>query len=429
MFPTKKTLAACSMILWLAGCATIQKNTTTVSLVPSTPTPGPTFTTIPTQAVFTEAVTMAFVGDIMMGGSAAYKLKTAGPDSFFKDTAPYLKEVDLAGGNLEGPLGLEGKTWVRKKYTFLINPACAQGLARAGFKFMTLANNHTMDFGVKALKSTLAALEQNGLIHAGAGMNLEEARKPAWFRIKGRKIAILAYSLTQPTEFWARSERPGCAPAFERYMKEDIRSAKDNGADLVFVVCHWGHEKQTSLLYGQTNLAHLAIDSGADGVIGAHPHIWQGLEVYQGKPIAYSIGNFAFGSYTSNKDSGILELVYDPKDHWSGGKIIPLNVHNSEVQFCPALMKPTQAGKFHDYLVKLSSNVDLSYSDTAFDWKATPWVASTQTPTPTSTASPTATSIVPLSTISSAGSMTLTRTPTVVVTPNPLGSVPGVVNP
>jgi poly-gamma-glutamate capsule biosynthesis protein CapA/YwtB (metallophosphatase superfamily) len=137
----------------------------------------------------------------MMGGSAAHKLKTEGPDSFFTHTTTLLKQADIAMGNLEGPLGVEGEKFPHKKYNFLVDPSSATGLAHAGFKLLTLANNHTMDFGEEALQSTLAALDAQGLQHCGAGTNDEAARKPAIFEVKGHKVAVLAYSLTYPTEY------------------------------------------------------------------------------------------------------------------------------------------------------------------------------------------------------------------------------------
>jgi poly-gamma-glutamate synthesis protein (capsule biosynthesis protein) len=304
----------------------------------------------------------------MMGGTASHKLKSEGPDSFFVHTAPLLQKADLAMGNLEGPLGLQGENTVKKKYTFLIDPIAAVGLAHAGFKLLTLANNHTMDFGPQALQSTLEALDKNGLKHTGAGMNETQARMPAWFDINGRKVAVLAYSLTEPTEFWANDSKPGCAHANPEAMREDIQKARAAGAQLVFVCCHWGREKQTKLRNYQPYIAHAAIDAGADAVVGHHPHIWQQLEVYHGKPIAYSIGNFAFGSLTQLSASGILYLSFDAKNQWAGGKIAPLDVNNYRVHFASRPMTPKNAKKFFDYLEEASTGVNLSYGDEEFEW-------------------------------------------------------------
>jgi poly-gamma-glutamate capsule biosynthesis protein CapA/YwtB (metallophosphatase superfamily) len=320
------------------------------------------------------SLNLAFVGDIMMGGSAAHKLKTDGPDSFFVHVAPLLKQADLVTGNLECPLGIGGVKFPNKKYNFLVDPSSAKGLSRAGFKLLTLANNHIMDFGVDALQSTFKALESNGLKHAGAGMNESRARRPAFFDVKGRKVAILAYSITYPAEYWARENKPGCASASGPEMKRDISSARAKGADLVIVCVHWGQEKKTKLRYYQPTLAHLAIDAGADAVIGHHPHIWQEVEVYRGKPIAYSLGNFCFGSFSSSTTmSGILYLSFDRENRWIGGKIVPVNVNNYQVQFSPAPMKPDQAKNFFRYLTRLSGKAHLSQGDDLMiSWRAPP---------------------------------------------------------
>ena len=150
-----------------------------------------------------------------------------------------------------------------------------------------------------------------------------------------------------------------------------LRKAREDGADLVFVVVHWGREKQTKLRPYQRPLAHAVIDAGADGVVGHHPHIWQGMEVYKGKPIAYSIGNFAFGSYSAAaKDSGLLRLVYDGKDAFAGASIVPLNVHNAVVQFDPRPLTGQRLTDFFLQLKTLSPGVPLRLSDGLIEWSA-----------------------------------------------------------
>lgn len=316
-------------------------------------------------------LTLAFVGDIMMGGSAANKLKSEGADSFFTQSAPLLKQADVVIGNLEGPLGTEGKVWIKKSFTFLVDPSAAGGLARAGFDVLVLANNHTLDYGPDALRTTIEALRQENLAFTGAGMNLAEARAPAWVEKNGWKVAVLSYSKTYPVEFWAGDDRPGCAPADGYLMREDIASAREQGADLVVVACHWGQEKKTKLRFYQPDLAHLALEAGADAVIGHHPHIWQSLEVHQGKPIAYSVGNFAFGSLnTSCTESGILYLTFDRERRWSGGRVVPLDVNNYRVRFDPTPMKEPAARKFHQYLRDLSPKASLSLEGAEILWKA-----------------------------------------------------------
>lgn len=358
MFP-KRVLPLAGMLLLGLGCAPLHKAVqTTPEAALEAASPAPPAET-PSPALSSQPLTLAFTGDIMMGGSAAHKLKTEGPDSFFVHTAPLLRQADIAMGNLEGPLGTGGDKFPHKKYNFLVDPSAATGLAHAGFKLLTLANNHTMDFGAEALQSTLQALDSQGLRHCGAGMSEAEARKPAWFEVKGHKVAVLAYSLTYPTEYWAGEKRPGCAVASGPDMREDIQKARAQGADIVVVCCHWGQEKKTRLRSYQPTLAHLAIDAGADAVVCHHPHIWQRLEVYKGKPIAYAIGNFCFGTLTSISQSGVLYLGFGERGRWLGGRIVPLNVNNYQVNFASRPMAKKAAVQFYLYLKKMSKNADL----------------------------------------------------------------------
>ncbi len=418
MFPKHVLISASIVLLLATSCAPVQK----MVQKPGEPVAEPTSTPIATavaEASSNEPLTVAFTGDIMMGGSADHKLKTEGPDSFFIHTAPLLKEADLAMGNLEGPLGTGGEKFPHKKYNFLVDPSAATGLAHAGFKLLTLANNHTMDFGLEALQSTMAALDAQGLQHCGADINEAAARKPAWFEIKSHKVAVLAYSLTYPTEYWATDTRPGCAAASGPDMREDIQKARSQGADIVIVCCHWGQEKKTRLRYYQPDLAHLAIDAGADAVVCHHPHIWQQLEVYKGKPIAYAIGNFCFGTLTSISQSGILYLTFGDRGAWLGGRIIPLNVLNYQTHFATRPMTEKAAVAFYLYLKKLSKKADLRMVKAETPeilWTAPslpqgePAVSTAIVPVPTPTLG-----VVPTSTPDPAG--------------NPEGSVPGAAKP
>jgi poly-gamma-glutamate synthesis protein (capsule biosynthesis protein) len=307
-----------------------------------------------------------------MGGSALPKLKKYGPDSFFVNVKTLLSQADLCVGNLEGPLGNEGQIYVDKKYTFLTPPEAAQGLLNAGFKILTLANNHAMDFGPDAMNSTLAALDALGLKHAGEGQDETAARQSAVVEVADRRIAVLAYSLTYPSEFWAGVSKPGTAQGDGYDIRQDVAAARQAGADLVFVCIHWGQEGKTTLRGYQPSLAKVALDAGADAVIGHHPHIWQALGVLHGKPVAYSLGNFVFGSYSAKVTrSGILYLTFDEDNHWTGGRVIPLNVHNGDVQFAPRPIAGVEGRKFADHLSTLSKPQGAKLR---WDGKAVQWI-------------------------------------------------------
>src|SRR5574341_1727592 len=206
------------------------------------------------------------VGDIMLAGSGTRVYQKIGYDYPFANVATALHAADISVGNLEAPITRDGVEFTGKKFRFKMNPRVAGALKEAGFSVVTLANNHSMDFGAGGLRETLRYLDRAGLLHCGAGENLAAARKPALITAGKKTIAFLAYSLTLPTDFYA-GRGPGTAPGYRAYYAKDIAGAKSI-ADHVVVSFHWGAEKSTRPKRYQISAAHQAIDAGADVVIG-----------------------------------------------------------------------------------------------------------------------------------------------------------------
>lgn len=298
------------------------------------------------------SVTIAAVGDVMLGASMEPAIREHGPDHPFAGTAGALRRADIAICNLEAPFGTKGKPF-KKRFTFLVPPSRAGALARAGFDVVALANNHMMDYGAEPLTETIRVLDSLGIAHSGAGGNLTEARRPAVVERNGLKIAFLSYSKVYPAEFWATSKRAGTAPGEERYIAEDVAAARKR-ADLVVVSFHWGAELMDTPKPYQRKLARLSIDSGADLVLGHHPHVLQGLELYQGKLIAYSLGNFAFGSRSRRcTESVILEADVSPSG-LKGVRIVPISVDNLKTDFQPAIASGPEGRAILDNLRRIS---------------------------------------------------------------------------
>ena len=289
-----------------------------------------------------EEISILFVGDLMMGGRMVEMIRREGVAHPFKRTKELLRTGDLAFCNLEAPFGTGG-TPFPKKYTFLVPPEFVEGLLYAGFDGVSLANNHTMDYGMEALHSTLSILDEAGIRHSGAGKDLKEARKPALFEVKGIRVAFLSYSNTFPTEFFASRDRGGSAFGRAESIRWDIHKAKRK-ADIVVVSFHWGGELENKPKKYMKRLAHLAIREGADCVVGHHPHTVQGIESYKKGIIAYSLGNFAFGSY-SEKPSGMIFKVVFTKKGWKRAEVIPLDVNNFFVQFQPRVLEGREGEK------------------------------------------------------------------------------------
>lgn len=292
------------------------------------------------------AIRLIATGDMYLGGWAESTLKQKKESGyFFAGVQPLLSEADVLMGNLECPLSLKGKVYVTKEFTLHASSTMANELKAAGFDYVGLANNHMLDFGPAALQETLQVLDSTGILHSGAGMNLAGARQCAVYTAKGIRFAFLSYSNTYPAEFYAGSSKPGTAPGWTNFVKADIKAAHEQ-ADIVIVSFHWGAERTNYPVAYQMELARASIDSGADLIVGNHPHVLQGIQIYNGKVIAYSLGNFVFGSYSSSKirDSVLLEVRFRDKNI-DQVKLYPINVDNRVVQFRPALYDATNAAR------------------------------------------------------------------------------------
>ena len=307
-----------------------------------------------TSKAETLEVRIAAVGDIMLGGTAGPEMQKYGYDYPFELTQSFFKQAQIVFGNLEGPLTAGGATETPKKYVFRSPPdKIAPALARAGFNIVSLANNHSLDYGPQGLEDTRAALEKAGIHGVGAGRNLAEARTPVYMVKGGVTVAFLAYSLTFPEEFWAGPDKPGTAFGHEQDVRADVAAARQK-ADIVVVSFHWGQEGKTELRDYQVQLAHAAIDAGANAVLGHHPHILQAVERYQDGVILYSLGNFAFGSYSNTATRSAIALLTFRDRQWSELRLLPINVRNAEVVFQPRPLAGRDAVQVVEQLQQMS---------------------------------------------------------------------------
>jgi poly-gamma-glutamate capsule biosynthesis protein CapA/YwtB (metallophosphatase superfamily) len=294
-----------------------------------------------------EEITIAAVGDLMLGGRTGPFLEQYGPDYPFQEVMPVLRQADLVAGNLESPISTRGIAVENKKFTLRAGPAAARALKSGGIRVVSLANNHAMDFGPLALQDTLAALDENAVLYTGAGMNLDDARAPAVVKIKGKTLAFLSYSLTFPLEFFASAGQPGTAPGYADFVKADIEKVRPT-ADLVVVSFHWGAELLTAAKDYQIELGHQAIDWGADLVLGHHPHVLQELEVYKGRLIAYSLGNFVFGSESNRTNTSMILLLTFRGNTLAKVEAVPIDVNNYRVKYQPKVLLGKAAGDVLD---------------------------------------------------------------------------------
>ncbi|WP_419165211.1 CapA family protein [Candidatus Palauibacter sp.] len=174
--------------------------------------------------------------------------------------------------------------------------AFADALAWAGIDIVATANNHALDAEGEGLLDTIHHLSRAGVGHAGTGRDLEDARRPYVLERRGLRIAFLAYAqfVNDGGSSFATLEQSGVAPMDPFPIREDIARVRDQ-ADLVLVSFHWGIENSQDVHPGMRAFAHEVLDAGADAILGHHPHVPRGIEVRDGKPIVYSMGNFIFG--------------------------------------------------------------------------------------------------------------------------------------
>jgi poly-gamma-glutamate capsule biosynthesis protein CapA/YwtB (metallophosphatase superfamily) len=218
--------------------------------------------------------------------------------------------ADLAIANFENPAPNRFR-YHTSGTSFSADPALIEGLANAGIDWVSLANNHIGDAGRTGILETIDNLAEFGIASGGAGRNARAARRPTILEAGGIKIGILGYDTIAPV-YRAGAEKPGSASLSAEIVAQDVQKARDAGAAVVIVFPHWGTEYDPTPFKGQQDLARAAIDGGADLVIGNHAH-WAGaMEVYDGKPIWYALGNFVFDQTWSEPTmEGItLELTF-----------------------------------------------------------------------------------------------------------------------
>ena len=262
-------------------------------------------------------VSVVVVGDIMLGGPPE-RMMQRGLDPF-KHFSQVFKQADIRLGNLECVVSNKGEAEPDKPNVFRVHPRAMRFLSRH-FDAVGLANNHSGDYGSVAFADMLKRLRKAGVGFYGGGDNLAQAHQPFIMEKKGVRIAVLGFNEFQPRSFEADHDKPGIAWSEDEQVLRDIAWARGPGrADVVIMVMHWGWEDPLAN-HRQRQLARLMIDAGVDAVIGGHPHLVQDSEVYQGKPIFYSLGNFVFEGFDNpvNNTGLVLNLSISKHgvQHW-----------------------------------------------------------------------------------------------------------------
>lgn len=240
--------------------------------------------------------------------------------SMFAPVASALGAAPVVFGQLETTVSDRGAIVPNARLAMRAPSALAPALAEAGFTMMSFAGNHCLDWGYDAFEDTQRLMADAGVLLAGAGSDLARARRAVIQEQDGVRVAMIAANSILPEGYAARVDKPGCAPlrahTFYEQIEHDqpgtpahIRSHADRAdleallasiratraeADIVLVSLHWGiHMVRGTLAEYQIEVAHAAIDAGADAILGHHPHLMKGIGFHRGKPIFYSLGNFA----------------------------------------------------------------------------------------------------------------------------------------
>jgi hypothetical protein len=221
----------------------------------------------------------------------------------------YLRGADLTLANFENP-AIEAAVYHPDATTFTGDLRLLPILDQAGIDGVTLGNNHVLDAGTEGLQETIFHLENAGIAHAGAGMDLDAAREPMVFDVGGTKVGVLSYHGVPSYDWsWATETAPGTAPLLQEVMTEDIERLRPE-VDLLVVMPHWGNEYLATPEPGQVDLAHAAVDAGADLIVGGHAHWPKGIEIYEGRPVFYGVGNFLLDqSWSEETSTGIFAEI------------------------------------------------------------------------------------------------------------------------
>jgi poly-gamma-glutamate synthesis protein (capsule biosynthesis protein) len=345
-----------------------------------------------TAATETKVIKLKAVGDICPGDKTIIGLgihsisQQLGADYFFNEVGSLLHDADLLIGNFEGLLSKKKQGNSVSQLSFCGEPAFVDAMKMAGFTLVTVANNHTLEHGPKKFEETVTMLEKAGIAVCGLRCNSGKYySKPVILNVHSRKIGFLGYNWVGVDKFpeadryisqsrdslvnytWDRKKQ-NSNQAFHANTNviRDIKTLKEE-TDYVVLLPHWGYEFVHYPPHGVICEAKSFVEAGADMIIGSHPHVLQGMEFFDGKPVFYSLGDFIF-DFRSRflRDSVILST--EILDNHIDFKYLPV-VIDKKFQPRPANVK--EANRIHKLLaaydtLKEEAVCDLLEDDNAY---------------------------------------------------------------
>ncbi len=275
-------------------------------------------------------VQLSFVGDVMLGRYVASYGEKESYTSLFKDSRILWENSSLVFANLECAVIKQAASYYDTEKNIKL-PASRTALhmaANSGINAVSMANNHAGDYGRKGVRHMIESLEEYGIAYAGAGANRTEAGAYRLLEADGLTVGFVACTEVLPDHFAATKDGYGVCSTGYASLYENVLDA-NTYSDFVVVYVHWGNENSLTVTQSQREIAHQLIDSGADVVIGSHPHILQETEQYKGGIVFYSLGNFIFDQAARQcRNSVMVQLNVDKTTGEGYFTLVPMRINN-----------------------------------------------------------------------------------------------------
>lgn len=351
------TLAAAAVLVLATGCVLFFTRNSWAkgfsAFAEKESTEAPETAAVKVPRLVDAQLTVSLMGDCTLGTDEAFNYDTSlnayfatqGADYFFQNVRPILEADDLSIVNMEGTLTESTeRNW--EKFAVKGSPDFVNILSGSSVEAANIANNHSHDYGDQSFEDTKATLKEAGITPFGYD-------DTAVVTVKGVKVGLVGiYELNDHLER-------------KQQLKDNIAQVRRDGADLIIVVFHWGNERETVPDSNQMTLGHLAVDYGADLVVGHHPHVLQGIEEYRGRYIVYSLANFCFGgnSAPTDMDTMIFQQTFTLRNGEvlcdSNTKIIPCSVSSATGynNYQPTPSEGSEAERILQKIEDLSSQI------------------------------------------------------------------------
>ncbi|OFW58993.1 MAG: hypothetical protein A2Y75_00475 [Candidatus Solincola sediminis] len=304
-----------------------------------------------------ESLSLGFGGDVSFVLEAEDVTKTGGADHPWGAISGLILDYDLSVINLEGPICSTGEPNQDQTSISVKNePSNLAGMAEAGIDAVNLADDHVMDYGSAGLQETQSFLKRNQIATFGAGVNRRLAAQPALLEsLDGAKVAIVGLCDVAPDSYYAGDSSAGVCEADLESVAGIIQEARKS-APYVVAFFHWGESGSTEVTQRQRDLAHASAEAGADLVVGCHPDVIQGLEIWKGVPIIYSLGNMVFYPKDEQGKKAIFAGC-----HFDGGSLISLEIIPLHIESArPQTASGNEAQLILEQVAKSSPGVDLA---------------------------------------------------------------------